>query len=146
MERLLKRGYRPKERPSGHVITGKWKKNLGGAIPSNLIECGNNSANDAYLKSCEQAGVKPHPARFPWNLPEFAIKLATDIGDTVLDPFAGSNTTGQVAEYLGRNWIAIEIEKSYLEGSKFRFWPIAHGNSKKKKGDKKQMNLFAPAS
>ena len=123
MERLLKRGYRDKERPSGHKITKKFNKNLGGAIPSNLIECGNNSSNDSYIKSCEQAGIKPHPARFPSSLPEFAIKLTTDEGDLVLDPFAGSNITGEMAEKLKREWIAFEIEKKYLEGSKFRFWP-----------------------
>ncbi len=124
MERLLKKGYRAKERPSGHKITGKFKRDKGGAIPSNLLECGNNSANDAYIKSCEKAGTKPHPARFPWNLPEFAIKLTTDEGNLVLDPFAGSNTTGAVAERLKRRWLAFEIEERYLEGSKFRFWPI----------------------
>jgi len=124
MERLLKKGYKDKERPSGHKITKKFMKNLGGAIPSNLIECGNNSSNDLYIKSCEKAGIKPHPARFPWSLPEFAIKLTTDEGDLVLDPFAGSNVTGEVAERLNRNWIAFEKEEKYLEGSKFRFWPI----------------------
>jgi DNA modification methylase len=127
MERLLKKGYRAKERPSGHKITGKFNEDRGGAIPSNLIECGNNSANDAYIKSCEKAGIKPHPARFPWNLPNFAIKLTTDEGDIVLDPFAGSNVTGEVAERLKRKWIAFEIEQKYLEGSKFRFWPIDRG-------------------
>ncbi len=141
MERLLVKGYRAKERPSGHKITEKWKRDLGGAIPSNLIECGNNSANDAYLMSCKESGIKPHPARFPWNLPEFAIKLTTGAGAVVLDPFAGSNTAGQVAESLGRRWIALEIERDYLEGSKFRFWPIV--NSKKKEAsDKKQLTLF----
>lgn len=142
MERLLVRGYRAKARPSGHVITGKWKKDLGGAIPSNLIECGNNSANDAYLMSCAEAGIKPHPARFPWNLPEFAIKLSTDIGDIVLDPFAGSNTTGRVAENLKRRWLSFELEKSYLEGSKFRFWPIANGNNKQLAENIKQQLLM----
>lgn len=129
MERLLKRGYRAKERPSGHKITGKFNRNLGGAIPSNLIECGNNCANDAYIKSCEKEGLKPHPARFPWNLPDFAIKLTTDEGDLVLDPFAGSNVTGAVAEKLNRNWLAFEIEEKYLAGSKFRFWPTDASNN-----------------
>ena len=120
MERLLEKGYRAKERPSGHKITGKFRNNKGGSIPSNLIQCGNNSANDEYIMSCRKAGIKPHPARFPRLLPEFAIKLTTDEGDLVLDPFAGSNTTGCVAENLKRKWIAFEKEKIYLEGSKFR--------------------------
>ena len=43
-----------------------------------------------------------------------------------MDPFAGSNTTGQVAEKMGRRWLAFEIEERYLEGSKFRFWTIVN--------------------
>ncbi len=39
----------------------------------------------------------------------------------VLDPFAGSNTMGMVAEKLGRRWVAIEREEDYLRASKFRF-------------------------
>ena len=41
--------------------------------------------------------------------------------DIVLDPFAGSNTTGRVAEDLGRRWISIEIEPAYLRASAVRF-------------------------
>jgi DNA modification methylase len=40
----------------------------------------------------------------------------------VLDPFAGSNTTGAVAEKLQRFWIAVDNVESYLEGSKYRFF------------------------
>jgi len=86
-------------------------------------------------------GIKPHPARFPWNLPEFAIKLTTDEGDVILDPFAGSNVTGEVAERLNRKWIAFEIEKKYLEGSKFRFWPII-SNKQKSFPQIEEQNLF----
>jgi site-specific DNA-methyltransferase (cytosine-N4-specific) len=121
MLRLIKHGYRSKERPSGHNITPKFRKNLGGAIPSNLLELGNNDSNGAYLKSCEAAGLPVHPARFPRGLPDFFIRLCTDRSDLVLDPFAGSNVTGEAAENLDRHWIAIEFSKEYLEGSKFRF-------------------------
>ncbi len=142
MERLLEKGYRAKERPSGHKITKKFNRNHGGAIPSNLIECGNNTANDSYIKSCDKAGIKPHPARFPWNLPDFAIKLTTDEGGLVLDPFAGSNVTGDVAEKSGRRWLAFEIEEKYLEGSKFRFWPINGANNISYQGRIEQDSLF----
>jgi hypothetical protein len=43
---------------------------------------------------CKDACEKIHPARFPAARPEFFIKLLTDEADIVLDPFAGSNTTG----------------------------------------------------
>lgn len=145
MERLLKRGYRPGERPSGHKITAKFRRDKGGAIPSNLIQCGNNTANDSYIKSCQKADIKPHPARFPWNLPEFAMKLTTNEGDLILDPFAGSNTTGHVAERLNRKWLAFEIVEKYLEGSKFRFWPIVDENKLTTK-NQTQLPMFEPSS
>lgn len=121
MLRLLKRGYRTKTRPSGHNITPKFNRNHGGAIPPNIIESGNNDSNGLYLKKCLESKLPVHPARFPRSLPEFFIRLCTNPGDRVMDPFAGSNVSGEVAERLGRRWIAIELVKEYLEGSKFRF-------------------------
>lgn len=121
MVRLLMRGYRTTVRPSGHNITSKFSKDHGGAIPSNLIELGNNDSNGHYLAGCRRAKLTIHPARFPRGLPEFFIRLCTVPGDTVLDPFAGSNVTGEAAEHLSRRWIAIELVRDYLEGSKFRF-------------------------
>jgi DNA modification methylase len=120
MVRLLKNGYRAKKRPSGHNITNKFV-NRGGAIPSNLLERGNNESNSDYIRLCAEHGIQPHPARFPAALPEFFIKLLTDKGDVVVDPFAGSNTTGAVAEGLGRRWLSFEIEKRYVDNSRLRF-------------------------
>jgi DNA modification methylase len=39
----------------------------------------------------------------------------------VLDPFAGSNVVGQVAESLERLWISVEVKREYVEGSRLRF-------------------------
>jgi site-specific DNA-methyltransferase (cytosine-N4-specific) len=89
--------------------------------PTTILKLGNNAANDLYTEQCKRAGMKIHPARFPAALPEFFIKLLTDEGDLVLDPFAGSNTTGAVAEKLQRRWIAVENVEVYLAASKFRF-------------------------
>ena len=88
---------------------------------TDLLKFGNNAANDLYTERCKDAGQKIHPARFPAALPEFFIKLLTDEGDIVLDPFAGSNTTGAVAERLERRWVAVERVEEYLRGSRFRF-------------------------
>ncbi len=82
---------------------------------------GNNAANDDYAKKCKELGLKMHPARFPAALPEFFIRLLTEPGDIVIDPFTGSNTTGVVAEGLRRRWIALERVPEYLEASKVRF-------------------------
>lgn len=121
MERLIKRGYKAKQRPSGHNITEKWGKDQGGAICSNLFTYGNNDSNGSYLKRCQEAGIKPHPARFPPQLPEFFINFLTDPQDLVLDIFGGSNTTGAVAERTGRKWLSCELNEDYLKGSRFRF-------------------------
>ena len=121
MEQLLKNGYNPKLRPSGHDISDKFSKDNKGAIPPNLLEIANTESNSVYLRKCREADIKPHPARFPKDFALFFIKFLTDEQDIVLDPFAGSNTTGYACEILRRKWIAIEINKNYLEGSKFRF-------------------------
>jgi DNA modification methylase len=120
MKRLLKRGYRAKDRPSGHKITHKFTEQ-GGAIPPNLLTLGNNDANGYYLSRCAEEKTKPHPARFPVQLPEFFIGFLTSEGDLVLDPFAGSCTTGEAAERLSRKWIGFERVAEYLDGARFRF-------------------------
>lgn len=59
----------------------------------------------------------------PKELVEFFIRFLTDEGDLVLDPFAGSNTTGAVAEQLGRRWLSVEADWSYASSSITRFNP-----------------------
>lgn len=121
MKQLLKNGYKAKLRPSGHDISDKFQKDNDGAIPPNLLQLANTESNSAYLRRCKEAGIKPHPARFPVDFPEFFINFLTDEGDVVLDPFAGSNTTGQAAELAKRGWLAFEINELYLQGSLYRF-------------------------
>ena len=58
-----------------------------------------------------------HSAAFPEWLPEFFIKLFTDEGDVVLDPFLGSGTTYRVAKQLGRVPIGIEIDPEYVQNT-----------------------------
>jgi len=121
MKRLIKRGVKQTVRPSGHVINGTFASDKGGSIPSNLIQCGNNESNSSYIKNSKQLGNKVHPARFPAELPRFFIEFLTNPGDFVLDPFAGSNTTGYVAECLRRKWTGVEIRSDYAAESKLRF-------------------------
>lgn len=121
MKQLLKNGYKAKIRPSGHDISEKFQKDNKGAIPPNLLEIANTESNSAYLRRCKAAGIKPHPARFPQGFAQFFIKFLTDEADIVLDPFAGSNTTGFVAEILQRRWISFEINEDYIIGSRYRF-------------------------
>jgi len=132
MKKLIKnkeKFYKPRKRPSGHNISDGFGKDRGGAIPSNLLEIPNTRSNTQYLRLCKTLGIKPHPARFPKELPEFFIKFLTEPDDLVLDIFAGSNTTGFVAEELRRNWMAFEIERAYLSASVLRFTSEAPMNA-----------------
>ncbi len=113
--------YDPKLRPSGHDIGRGFGKDNGGSIPSNLLRISNSESNGAYLAGCKASGVKAHPARFPAKLPEFFIRFLTDPGDLIVDIFAGSNTTGSVADREKRHWLAFDENQDYLAASAFRF-------------------------
>ena len=123
MKRLIKRGkYNAGERPSGHNISEvSFLQDNGGAIPPSVLEYSNTGNRDAYHEYCRRLGVKPHPARMSPKIAEFFVNLLTEPGDLVVDPFAGSNTTGMVAESLGRRWISIEAKDDYARASKGRF-------------------------
>ena len=124
MKQLLRdsaKFYTPKERPSGHDISGRFDADNGGAIPTNLLSIPNTESNSRYLRHCKAVDVNGHPARFPAKLPEFFIRFLTRPGDLVLDIFAGSNTTGEAAERLGRRWLACDLDHGYVATSIFRF-------------------------
>jgi site-specific DNA-methyltransferase (adenine-specific)/site-specific DNA-methyltransferase (cytosine-N4-specific) len=76
------------------------------AYPSNVLHLATESGN------------KNHSAAFPKELPRWFIKLFTQPGDTVLDPFLGSGTTSVVAKEMARNSIGIEIVEDYYKLAK----------------------------
>lgn len=138
MKRLLERGtYNSGLRPSEHHIGERsFLTDHGGAIPPNVLTpplqkmipdllevlpLANTRSNDPYQVYCREHGIDSHPARMPVKLVEFFIRFLTDTGDLVLDPFAGSNTTGFVAEQLARKWLSIEVDPNYVEASHVRF-------------------------
>jgi hypothetical protein len=125
MMELLEKGYKAQKRPSGHDISVNFAINNGAAIPPNLIALPNTESNGAYQRYCEEHGITPHPARYPAELPEYFVRMLTDRGDLIVDPFAGSCVTGEVAERLGRKWICAELLEDYLMGALCRFPP--HG-------------------
>ncbi len=139
MKKLLEsQTYNAGHRPSEHKIskTGFLKDHNGSIVHNvlefepidpdrevrlpNVLSIANSDSNASYMRLCREKGIKPHPARMPENLASFFIEFLTDPGDLVLDPFAGSNTTGYSAERLGRRWAAIEIKEEYSEQSLIR--------------------------
>ena len=140
MRALLKsKKYNHGKRPSEHRISRKgFLKNNTGSIAHNLFELealdtenpprlpsvmrlANTIATDEYLRRCRKRNIEPHPARMPIGLANFFISFLTDKGDLVLDPFAGSNTTGFSAETLKRKWVGLEINAQYATQAKLRF-------------------------
>ena len=121
MRRLFRDGYNAGPRPSGHNVSDIFATDHGGAIPPNLLTISNTESNSNYLRYCKRNALKAHPARFPSELPEFFIRMLTDRGDLVIDPFGGSCVTGEVAERLLRKWTCVELRRDYLLAAMGRF-------------------------
>jgi len=141
MQKLLKtKQYNSGKRPSQHKIgETSFLTDNGGSImhnvieleainegaelrlPQNVFNVANTKSNDFFLRTCRERNIEPHPARMPLEIANFFIEFLTDPKDIVLDPFAGSNSTGFCSERLGRKWIAIETEINYGTQSMIRF-------------------------
>jgi len=141
MKTLLRRqSFNAGKRPSEHRIgkEGFLKKHRGSImhnvieleqidddrevrLPHNMLSIANTKSNDYFMKACRSKNIIPHPARMPESLASFFIHFLTDKDDLVLDPFAGSNTTGYCAEKLGRRWLAFEQKKGYVAQALIRF-------------------------
>lgn len=122
MKKLLERqDYNRGVRPSGHSIGDGFLTENKGSIPSNVLTFANSLETKQYRDWCKKMGVDQHPARMPEKLVEFFINFLTNKNAIVLDPFGGSNTTGKVAQDLGRRWVYVEQSKEYVLGSKGRF-------------------------
>jgi len=123
MKQLLSsQKYNSGKRPSEHTIgRTSFLTNNNGAIPPNVITLANTCASDTYQDYCRTQNLPIHPSRMQTGLAEFFIKFLTEQNDLVLDPFAGSNTTGSMSEQLGRRWISVEVQEKYVKGSFGRF-------------------------
>jgi len=76
------------------------------------------------LHLATECNNKNHSAAFPEGLPEWFIKLFTETGDTVLDPFMGSGTTNIVANRMRRNSIGVELLPEYYEMVRAQISPV----------------------
>jgi len=105
--RLKKLSETDQRRDNSRVLSG-FGKNISNwigremAYPTNVIhlatECGNRS----------------HSAAFPVELPSWFIKLFTQPGDIVLDPFMGSGTSAIAAQSLDRRFVGVELNPEYI--------------------------------
>lgn len=140
MKKLLERKkYNAGKRPSEHII-GKTSffNDHGGSIAHNFFELeqidsdrevrlpnafsfANTCSTDFFHLACKKENIIPHPARMPMGLASFFIQFLTDEDDLVLDPFAGSNTTGYTAALLSRRWLGFEIDEKYIRQAELRF-------------------------
>lgn len=93
---------------SGFVIKRGFLIGAETCYPDNVIESSSESHNMG------------HPAVFPKKIPAFFVKLFTDAGDVVLDPFCGSGTTMAAAQSLGRQWIGIDKDQLSIDISRDR--------------------------
>lgn len=122
--RIAAGGEKARLKPSGHALAqGAFSVDHGGSIPPNLIVASNSESNSRYMADCKAMGLPVHPARFPTAIPEFFIKMLTQKGDTVFDPFGGSGTTAEVAEKLERHWVTSERALEYALGHACRMRP-----------------------
>lgn len=144
MRDLLRNGYKPMKRPSGHNISEKFGTDNGAAIPPNLIALAHTESNGQYLRYCKELGIKAHPARYPAELPEYFIRMLTDVGDFVVDPFAGSCVTGEVCQRLGRKWVCIDLVEKYLQGAvgRFKKAPRAPKRMEEGQGDDEESGYY----
>src|SRR3989338_9686316 len=88
---------------------------------------GKQMRSDWYIPICnglerikDKNGVKVHSTQKPETLLRYVILSSSKEGDIILDPFAGSGTTGAVAKKYGRKYILIEMDKNYCEWIKKR--------------------------
>jgi len=115
--RLKKLSETDKKRDESKVGSG-FGKNISNwlnremAYPTNVLHLATECSN------------KKHSAAFPESLPEWFIKLFTQVGDCVLDPFMGSGTTNIVANRMRRNSIGIELIPEYYEMVKAQISPV----------------------
>ena len=112
-DRLSNLSNTDKQRDESRVGSG-FGKNISNWVGRNKVYPNN------VLHLATECSNRNHSAVFPIELPIWFIKLFTEPGDLVLDPFVGSGTTAVAAVQLGRDYLGVDTELEYIEVSKQR--------------------------
>lgn len=120
--------FNPIKIPCKYAGTETWgDRTFHKTSDSGLVKCGKKKINDTkyhgnifcYLTN-KSKETKGHPAPFPLQLATDHIMSWSNEGDTILDCFMGSGTTGVAAKNLNRDFIGIELDENYFEIAKSR--------------------------
>ena len=101
----------------------RFRQNNGGRIPLNFTFAGHEGATSAYSRYCAANGLPRHPALMSAEVTEHFVRLVTDTGDLLYDPFGGSLRVAEVCKRLGRRYLASEKCLEYLKGGFGRLDP-----------------------
>ncbi|OHB20498.1 MAG: DNA methylase N-4 [Parcubacteria group bacterium RIFCSPHIGHO2_01_FULL_47_10b] len=111
-----------KEKKAKHTFNYKLMKE--GKWLEDFIKKPNTQMRSVWAIGTPKAGEKKfgkHPTQKPEDLLKRIVLASTNKGDLVVDPFAGSSTTGIVSYFFGRNFIGVDIDKKFLNVSIKRF-------------------------
>ncbi len=117
-----------KSKEGKHTFNYEAMKN--GDFPEDSIKKPNTQMRSVWVIPTPMNGEKKygkHPTQKPLKLLERIVLASTNKGDLILDPFAGSSTTGLAAHMHGRKFVGMEMENEFLDLSVKRFGDIENG-------------------
>jgi len=85
------------------------------------------------LQPADRTEVVDYPTQKPMTLLSLVVEASSEPGDLVLDCFVGSGTTAEVAERLGRRWIAVDSGKLAIYTTQRRLLTMKQGTGRKRK-------------
>ena len=110
--------YNPQKTRGGKI--GSYGRNKNSSVYQN--KCGYECVGDGTLHPCsivkfnnDKDRVRRHPTQKPVGLMQWLVSSYSNTGDTIIDPFMGSGTTGVAAIKLGRAFVGIEQKKKYFD-------------------------------
>ena len=116
-ERLSKLSETDRRRDESRVESG-FGKNVSNWVGRDMVYPNN------VIHMATECFNRGHSAAFPVELPTWFIKLFTQEGDLVLDPFLGSGTTALAAKQLGRSYLGIDISEEYCQIARERVMQV----------------------